>query len=59
VKLISVEEGQPVILSPPREISFAKLQSTNLEPISPGTIDVHADVDLTYQAVPAAERPVR
>ena len=57
VRLSSVEEGLPVVVSPPREISFAKLQSTNLEPISPGTIDVHADVDLTYEAAPAAERP--
>ncbi len=57
VKLLSVEEGQPVIISPPREISFEKLQSTNLAPISPGTIDVHADVDLTYEAAPAAAQP--
>ncbi len=57
VKLLSVEEGQPVVISPPREISFEKLQSTNLAPISPGTIDVHADVDLTYEAAPAAVQP--
>jgi uncharacterized protein YggE len=55
VRLITVEEGQPVIVSAPREISFEKLQSTNLTPISPGTIDVHADVDLTYEAVSATE----
>jgi|HubBroStandDraft_6_1064221.scaffolds.fasta_scaffold01328_3 uncharacterized protein YggE len=57
VRLLTVEEGQPVIVSPPREISFEKLQSTNLAPISPGTIDVHADVDLTYEAAPVAEQP--
>jgi uncharacterized protein len=57
VRLVTVEEGQPVIVSPPRELSFEKLQSTNLTPISPGTIDVHADVDLTYEATPASERP--
>lgn len=51
-KLLSVEEGQPVIVSPPREISFEKLQSTSISPISPGTIDVHADVNLTYEIVP-------
>lgn len=56
-KLLTVDEGQPVILSPPREISFEKLQSTNLTPISPGTIDVHADVDLTYEAVPDERTP--
>ncbi len=55
VRLITVEEGQPVIVSAPREITFDKLQSTNLTPISPGTINVHADVDLTYEAVPATE----
>jgi uncharacterized protein len=49
VKLLSVEEGQPIAVSPPREFTFAKLRSTNLTPISPGTIDVHADVDLTYE----------
>ena len=57
VRLLTVEEGQPVIVSPPREISFEKLQSTNLAPISPGTIDVHADVDLTYEAAPAERTP--
>jgi uncharacterized protein YggE len=56
-RLLTVEEGQPVIVSPPREVSFEKLQSTNLAPISAGTIDVHADVDLTYEVAPAAERP--
>jgi uncharacterized protein YggE/ABC-type multidrug transport system ATPase subunit len=52
-RLESVEEGQPVIVSPPREITFEKLQSTNLTTISPGAIDVHADVDLTYEIAPA------
>lgn len=48
-RLLSVEESQPVIVSPPRVLSFERLQSANLEPISPGMIDVHADVDLTYE----------
>jgi uncharacterized protein YggE len=56
-RLLTVEEGQPVIVSPPREISFEKLQSTNLAPIVPGTIDVHADVDITYESTPASEKP--
>lgn len=55
--LWSVEEGQPIIVSPPREISFEKLRSANLAPISPGTIDVHADLNLTYEIVQPAERP--
>jgi len=56
-RLLTVEEGQPVIVSPPREISFEKLQSTNLAPIVPGTIDIHADVDLSYEIVPLEVRP--
>jgi len=35
--------------------SFEKLQSTNLAPISAGAIDVHADVDLTYELSPAGK----
>lgn len=59
-RLLTVEEGQPVIISPPRQINFEKLQSTNLAPISPGTIDVHADVDLVYEVTPAADQfPVK
>lgn len=53
-RLLRVEEGQPVIISPAREISFAKAESTEIMPISPGTIDVHADVNLTYEI--ASER---
>jgi len=56
VRLLSVEEGQPVIVSPSRELSFEKLQSTNMEPITPGPITVHADVDLTYEVTPTAPR---
>lgn len=56
-RLLTVEEGQPVVVSPPREISFEKLQSTNLAPIVPGTIDVHADVDLSYEIVPVEAHP--
>jgi uncharacterized protein YggE len=52
-RVLTVEEGQPVVVSAPREVSFEKLQSTNLAPISPGMIDVHADVDLTYEVTPA------
>jgi uncharacterized protein len=57
--LLSVEEGQPVIVSPPRQISFENLGSTNLAPISLGMIDVHADVNLTYEIMQAAERPCK
>jgi hypothetical protein len=50
-RLLRVEEGQPVIVSPARQISFGRAESTELTPISPGTIDVHADVNLTYEMV--------
>ena len=56
-RLLTVEEGQPVAVSPPRAFTFENLQSTNLAPISAGTIDVHADVELTYEVAPVAERP--
>lgn len=45
-----------MIVPAPREITFEKLQSTNLAPISPGTINVHAHVDLTYEITPTPER---
>jgi uncharacterized protein YggE len=48
-RLLRVEEGQPVVVSPARQISFGRAQSTDLTPISPGRIDVHADVNLTYE----------
>jgi uncharacterized protein YggE len=50
-RLLHVEEGQPVVVSPARQISFGRAQSTDLTPISPGRIDVHADVDLTYEII--------
>lgn len=56
-RLLTVEESQPVIVSPPRELSFDKLQSTSVAPISPGAIDVHADVDITYEVTSTATRP--
>jgi uncharacterized protein len=57
-KLLSVEEAQPVVVALPRVISFAKLQSAALTPISPGTVDVQASVELTYEiAQPANAHP--
>ena len=55
-RLLSVEEGQPVVVSLPREFTFENLQSTNLAPISAGTIDVHADVELTFELLPISQR---
>jgi uncharacterized protein len=56
-RLLSVEEGQPVVVSAPRQISFENLESTNLEPISLGMIELHADVDLTYEIVQGPAAP--
>jgi uncharacterized protein len=53
VKLLRVEEAQPVAVTLPPAISFERLQSATLTPISPGTIEVHADVELTYEIAPA------
>jgi hypothetical protein len=58
-RLLTIDEGQPVIVSPPREMSFDKLQSSNVAPIAPATIDIHADVDLTYELVPAVDRSTK
>jgi uncharacterized protein len=50
-KLLRVEEAQPVVVALPRAVSFERLQAANLTPISPGTIDVRASVELTYEIV--------
>ncbi len=50
-RLIRVEEGQPVIVSPARQISFGRAESTDMAPIAPGVINIHADVNLTYEIV--------
>jgi hypothetical protein len=57
-KLRTIDESQPVIVSPAREFSFENIQSTALSPISPGTIDVHADVDLSWDVIPIAQRNI-
>jgi len=48
-RLLRVEEGQPVVIAPARQIDFGKAESTDLTPISPGNIEVHANVNLTYE----------
>ena len=47
--LLRVEEGQPVVVSPARQISLGRATSNDEVPLSPGTISVHADVNLTYE----------
>ena len=50
-RLLRVEEGQPVIISPAREIELGKAESPNQAPILPDNIEVHANVKLTYELV--------
>jgi uncharacterized protein YggE len=50
-RLLHVEEGQPVIVSPAREIELGKAESTEQGPILPGNIEVHANVKLTFELV--------
>jgi uncharacterized protein YggE len=50
-RLLRVEEGQPVVVSPAREFTLGKASSADLAPIAPGNIDVHANVDLTFELV--------
>lgn len=51
-KLLRVEEEQPVIVSPGRQVELAaamKTGTTAPAPIEPGSIEVHASVSLTYE----------
>jgi uncharacterized protein YggE len=50
-RLLHVEEGQPVIVSPAREIELGKAESTEQGPILPGNIEVHANVKLTFALI--------
>jgi len=50
-RLLHVEEGQPVIISPAREIELGKSESTEQTPILPGNIEVHANVKLTFELI--------
>lgn len=47
-RLLRVEEGEPVIISPARQVDLEKIRATDVTPISPGNIQVHANVDVTY-----------
>jgi len=50
-RLLHVEEGQPVIISPAREIELGKSESMEQPPILPGNIEVHANVKLTFELI--------
>ncbi len=49
-KLIRIEEVQPVVISPAREVEVSALQEAvpNQAAIAPGTIQIHASVNLVY-----------
>jgi hypothetical protein len=51
-RLLRVEEEQPVIVAPGRQVEFtasAKTGTPESIPIEPGNIDVHASVSLTFE----------
>ncbi len=51
-RLLRVEEEQPVIVSPGRQVELAaavKAGNTAAEPIEPGSIEVHASISLTFE----------
>jgi uncharacterized protein len=55
-RVLRVEEGQPLIVAPAPQIDLGKAQSTDMTPLSPGYIHIHADVNLEYEIVSSARR---
>ncbi len=49
--VLQVEEGQPVIVSAVRQVDFARAESNAETPLSPGNIDVHASVNVTFELI--------
>jgi len=58
-RVLQLEEGQPVIVSPARQVEFARAESNTETPISPGNIDVHASVNITFEILPDQGRAPR
>ena len=50
-RVLRLEEEQPVVVSPGREIelSTSKSQPAAMTPVEPGNIDIHANVTLTFE----------
>jgi hypothetical protein len=50
-RIVRVEEVQPVVISPGREIEISPLRedSSNSPSLAPGSIQVHASVNVTYE----------
>ncbi len=55
-RILHVEEGQPVIISPAPQIDLGRAQSSDMAPLSPGYIRVHADVNLVYELIETRPR---
>jgi len=51
-RLLGVEEEQPVIVSPGRQVELPALaKTTQSVPVEPGTIEIHANVSLTFEVM--------
>ena len=48
-RVLRLEEGQPLVISPAPQIDLGKAESTEMTPISPGYIHIHANVNLEYE----------
>lgn len=48
-RLLRAEEGQPVVVSPEPPMALMRAEKAPATPISPGTIEVRAEVNLTYE----------
>lgn len=55
-RILHVEEGQPIIISPAPQIDLGRAQSSDMTPLSPGYIQVHADVNLVYELIETRPR---
>jgi len=49
-RVLRVEEGQPVIVSPARQVEISTVKAATADtPIEPGNINIHASVNLTFE----------
>lgn len=55
-RILRVEEGQPVVISPAPEIDLNRARSSDMTPLSPGYIQVHANVNLVYELMQSGRR---
>lgn len=56
-RILRLEEGQPLVISPAPQIDLGKAESTEMTPISPGYIYIHANVNLEYKITSSFLRP--